>query len=317
MNEKDKKLLEFFDRQKARISGYLSSFFKKHHKKIVYSFDFVLIIVCIIAVVVAGNYTYHKIFDNQSSGDYSDLSSNSSSTDDASSSCSVLGLNLHGSVVTYIPDKYFDNTDSNKDIVASEKITHYIEEADKDENIKAILLEVDSNGGLPVAGEEIAHALRNTKKPSIAVIRQSGLSTAYWAASGATHIFASRNSDIGSIGVTASYLESVDKNKKDGYQYVQLSVGKYKDTGNPDKVLTDDEKALIMRDIKIVHQNFIEDVANYRNIPVSDVKKIADGSSVLGDKAKELKLIDEIGGLSDAKNYIESLIKEKPEICWQ
>jgi protease-4 len=82
-------------------------------------------------------------------------------------------------------------------------------------------------------------------------------------------------------------------------------------------VLTDDEKTLIMRDIKIVHQNFIDDVDKYRNISVSDVQKIADGSSVLGDKAKELKLIDEIGGLSDAKVYIENLIKEKPEICWQ
>src|SRR5574343_185879 len=316
MNEKDKKLLEFFDRQKARIGGYLSSFFKTHHKKIVYSFDFVLIVAGILALTVVGNYIYNKAFQSEgysSSGSLSD----SSNTDDASSSCSVLALNLHGSIVTYIPDKYFDNTDSNKDIVASEKITHYIEEADKDDNIKAILLEVDSNGGLPVAGEEIAHALRNTTKPSIAVIRQSGLSSAYWAASGASHIFASRNSDIGSIGVTASYLESVNKNKKDGYQYVQLSVGKYKDTGNPDKELTDDEKSLIMRDIKIVHQNFIDDVAKYRNISVSDVQKIADGSSVLGDKAKELKLIDEIGGLSDAKNYIENLIKEKPEICWQ
>ena len=316
MNEKDKRLLEFVERHKKRIADAVSAFFKKHHKKIIYGFDFVLIVAGILALTVAGNYIYNKAFQ---SGNYSsgESLSDSSSTDDASSSCSVLGLNLHGSVVTYIPDKYFDNTDSNKDIVASEKITHYIEEADKDDNIKAILLEVDSNGGLPVAGEEIAHALRNTKKPSIAVIRQSGLSTAYWAASGASHIFASRNSDIGSIGVTASYLESVDKNKKDGYQYVQLSVGKYKDTGNPDKLLTDDEKALIMRDIKIVHQNFIDDVAKYRNISVSDVQKIADGSSVLGDKAIELKLIDEIGGLSDAKNYIENLIKEKPEICWQ
>lgn len=319
MNEKDKKLLKFFDRQKARIGGYLSSFFKTHHKKIVYSFDFVLIIVCIVGVVVAGNYTYYKIFENQSSGDYnSSLSSDSSSNGDASSTnCSVLGLNLHGMVVTYIPDGYFDDNTANKDIVASEKITHYIQEANDDDKIKAILVEVDSSGGLPVAGEEIAHALKTAKKPSVVVIRQNGLSSAYWAASGAGHIFASRNSDIGSIGVTASYLDNVDKNLKNGSKYIQLSVGKYKDTGNPDKPLTDDEKALIMRDIKIVHQNFIDDVAKYRNIPVNDVQKIADGSSVLGDKAVELKLIDEIGGLSDAKNYIENLIKEKPEICWQ
>lgn len=317
MNNSDKNLLEFFDRQKARIGGYLSSFFKTHHKKIVYSFDFILIIIAILAVTVGGNYIYDNAFKSQPTSEFASDSSTSSDSSDASSSCSVLGLNLHGMIVTYIPDNYFDDTTVNKDIVASEKITHYIQEANDDDKIKAILLEVDSSGGLPVAGEEIAHALKNSKKPSVVVIRQSGLSSAYWAASGANYIFASRNSDIGSIGVTASYLESVDKNKKDGYQYVQLSVGKYKDTGNPDKLLTDDEKALIMRDIKIVHQNFIADVALNRNIPISDVQNIADGSSVLGSKAKELKLIDGIGDLSDAKNYIEDLIKEKPEICWE
>lgn len=319
MNDQDKRLLNFVERHKKRIADSISEFFKRHHKKVIYGFDFVLITIAILAITVAGNYIYNKAFqsnDYSSNNSISD-SSSSSGSDTTSSSCSVLGLNLHGTVVTYIPDNYFDDTTNNKDIVASEKITHYIEQADKDEKVKAILLEVDSNGGLPVAGEEIAHALRNTKKPSIVVIRQSGLSAAYWAASGASYIFASRNSDIGSIGVTASYLESVNKNIKDGYQYIQLSVGKYKDTGNPDKVLTADEKALIMRDIEIVHQNFIADVAKYRNIPVSDVQKIADGSSVLGDKAKELKLIDGIGDLSDAKNYIENIIKEKPEICWQ
>lgn len=316
MNDQDKKLLEFIERHKKRIANSVSVFLKKHHKKVIYGFDFILIMVGLVALTVAGNYTYFKIFNAQSSDNFSPSVTDSSQNDD-DSDCSVLGLNLHGTVVTYIPEDYFENSESNKDVVASEKITHYIEEANNDEKIKAILIEVDSSGGLPVAGEEIAHALKNSVKPSVVVIRQSGLSSAYWAASGARYIFASRNSDIGSIGVTASYLESVDKNKKDGYQYVQLSVGKYKDTGNPDKVLTDDEKALIMRDIKIVHQNFIADVAKYRNISESDVQRIADGSSVLGDKAKELKLIDEIGGLSDAKIYIENLIKEKPEICWQ
>lgn len=317
MNERDKKLLEFFDRQKLRISNYLLTFFKKHHKKIVYGFDFILLFIFIVAVVVVGNYTYHKIFEEKVLDDFSLSQSDSSDDEEAESNCSVLGLNLHGMIVTYIPEGYLDEPDSNKDIIASEKITHYIEEANDDDDIKAILLEIDSSGGLPVAGEEIAKALKNSKKPSVVVIRQSGLSTAYWAASGANYIFASKNSDIGSIGVTASYLENVNKNNKDGYKFIELSVGKYKDSGNPDRTLSDEEKELIMRDIKIVHQNFIEAISKNRNIPVDDIQKIADGSSVLGDKAKELKLIDDIGNLSDAKKYIEDLIKEKPEFCWE
>jgi protease-4 len=97
---------------------------------------------------------------------------------------------------------------------------------------------------------------------------------------------------------------------------VQLSSGKYKDAGDPDRPLTEEERQLFLRDIKIVHKNFIEDVAVNRDIPVADVQKIADGSSVLGDRAKELRLIDEIGGIREAEKYLESIIGEKPEVCW-
>ena len=234
------------------------------------------------------------------------------------SSCNVLGINLHGSLVTYIPmmksaDDPTQYLSEYGDAVGSESVVSSIWQANKDNTIKAIMLEVDSNGGSPVAGEEIANALKSSEKPTVAVIRQSGLSAAYWALTGAQQIFASRNSDIGSIGVTASYLQDINKTK----QYVQLSIGKYKDTGSPDKPITADEKVLLMRDIKIVYQNFIEDVANNRNIPLDQVKLIADGSSVLGDKAKSLNLIDQLGSWPEAEKYLEDKIGEKPVLCWQ
>jgi protease-4 len=203
------------------------------------------------------------------------------------------------------------------DAVGSEDIVSSILSADQDDTIKAILMEVDSTGGYPVAGEEIADALKKSTKPTVVVIRQSGLSAAYWASTGAKQIFASRNSDVGSIGVTSSYLDNVAKNQKDGNSYVQLSSGKYKDAGDPNKVLTEEEKQIFLRDIKITHENFIEAVAANRNIPADQVRAIADGSSVLGDKAKSLNLIDQIGGWSEAEGYIEQQIGEKPEICWQ
>jgi len=109
-----------------------------------------------------------------------------------------------------------------------------------------------------------------------------------------------------------SYLENVDDTKK----YVQLSSGKYKDAGDPDKPLTEDEKAVLLRDVKIVHENFIEAVAQNRNIPVEEVRKIADGSSVLGMTAISLKLIDEIGSWTEAEKYLEQQIGEKPVVCW-
>lgn len=230
--------------------------------------------------------------------------------------CSVIGINLHGTLLTYIPPKNENDTFEDTDVVSSEDVNYLIKQADADDSIKAIVLEVDSVGGLPVAGEEIANSLKNASKPTVGVIRSSGLSAAYWAVTGADRIFASKNSDVGSIGVTLSYLDNVGKNQKDGNAYVQLSSGKYKDAGNPDKPLTEEEKQLFMRDIKIIHENFVDDVAANRNVPVADIQKIADGSSVLGTQAKNLRLIDEIGGLPEVEKYLEGVIGERPEICW-
>ena len=230
--------------------------------------------------------------------------------------CSVVGINLHGMILTYIPPKNENDSFENTDVVASEEVSYLIKQANEDDTVKAIVLEVDSSGGLPVAGEEIANALKNSSKPTVGVIRSSGLSAAYWAVSGADHIFASKNSDVGSIGVTLSYLDNVGKNQKDGNAYVQLSSGKFKDAGDPDRPLTEEEKQLFLRDIKILHENFVADVAANRDIPVVDIQKIADGSSVLGDRAMALHLIDEIGGLPEVEKYLEGIIGERPEICW-
>lgn len=237
--------------------------------------------------------------------------------EDEYQSCNVLGINLHGMLATYIPAQgSADDPEEYQiqygDAVGSEDVVSSIWSANYDDSIKAILIEVDSGGGYPVAGEEIANALKESTKPTVVVIRQSGMSAAYWASTGANQIFASKNSDIGSIGVTASYLEEISKDKK----YIQLSSGKYKDTGSPEKPISEDEKALLMRDIKITHENFIEAVATNRNIPIEQVREIADGSSVLGERAKELKLIDQIGGWTEAENYIEQQIGEMPEVCW-
>ena len=222
--------------------------------------------------------------------------------------CSVLGINVHGTMLTYTPFEA-DGTDS---ISSSEDVVAAIRAAGEDDSLKAVLLEIDSPGGLPVAGEEIANALKELKKPSVAIIRQSGTSAAYWAATGAKYVIASKNSDVGSIGVTMSYLENIDATKK----YIQLSSGKYKDTGSPDKPISDEEKKLLLRDILVTHENFISEVATNRNIDIAQVRALADGSSVLGDKALELHLIDEIGSWSEGEKYLEQQIGKKPVVCW-
>lgn len=293
MNHSEKKALEFI---------------AKHRLK----FYTVGILLLFFILSLSSHYVYDAITGNETAYN----TDSSEYQDDDTSSCNVLGINLHGDLYTYIPESNDDDMLSEKDVVSSEDIMSSLLAADSDESIKAVILEVDSSGGYPVAGEEIANTIKSISKPVIAVIRQSGTSAAYWSIITADKIFASKNSDVGSIGVTISYLENVAKNEKDGLKYVQLSAGKYKDAGSPDKPLTEEEKALIVRDLKIVHENFIQDIADSRNIPIEKVRSIADGSSVLGSKAKELGLIDEIGGYLDAKKYVEEKIGETADVCW-
>lgn len=242
---------------------------------------------------------------------------NSSTYGVSEKNCNVAGINLHGTIMTYIPFHADGDANFDYDTVGSEDVLWSVNNANEDPNIKALIVEVDSYGGSPVAGEEISIALKNSAKPVFGFIRENGLSAAYWAISSADRIWASKNSNVGSIGVTQSYLSYSEKNKKEGYLYEQLSSGKFKDSGTPDLSLTKEEKDLFMRDINIVYQNFMEAVSNNRNILIEDVKKFSDGSAVLGDKAKELGMIDEIGGINEVEKYIEEKIGEKVEICWE
>lgn len=231
--------------------------------------------------------------------------------------CNVTGINLHGTLATYIPNHAEGDTLFNYDSVSSEDILWSIKQANNDPKIKAIVVEVDSSGGSPVAGEEIATVIKNSEKPVISFIRDIGASSAYWAISTSDKILASKNSEVGSIGITMSYISNSKKNEKDGLNYERLSSGKFKDSGSPDLPLTEEEREVFMRDIKIMYQNFIEAISSSRNIPIDKVESIADGSMVLGEKALELNLIDEIGGIGEVENILRQEIQEEPSICWE
>lgn len=231
--------------------------------------------------------------------------------------CNVIGIELRGGIYTYIPyDVDGNRLEGYEDTTTSEEVLIMLDEAEQANEIKAVLIEVDSFGGSPAGAEEIANAIKNIEKPVVAFIREAGLSAGYFSISPADYIFALKSSDVGSIGVTQSYVDYVDKNQKEGISFVQLSAGKFKDAGNPDKTLTQEEKNLFMRDVKIIYENFIKTISENRNIPIDKVRAIADGSSVLGEQAKELGLIDQIGDYKDAKIYLGEKIGEPVSICW-
>lgn len=265
----------------------------------------------LILIIVFGVLIGNSLYFSQA-----DQSQSSYESDDVPDDCTVVGINLHGNLLTYIPPHAENDSFFNYNSVASEDIIWKIKQANINPGIKAIILEVDSGGGSPIAGEEIANVVKNSAKPVVGYIREVGASSAYWAVSSATKIFASKNSNVGSIGITGSYLTNVEKNKKDGYEYQQIVSGKYKDSGTTNKLVTEDERIIFLRDVNIMYLNFMEDISENRNIPIEKVRSFSDGSTVLGEKAKSLGLIDEIGGIGEIESYLEKTFGEKPEICW-
>jgi len=228
-------------------------------------------------------------------------------------SCNVADITLYGGVV-YYPGEGL-NASSSGDQTAAEDVRRKIESADADPSVKAILLQIDSNGGDPVAGEDIAAALKHATKPTVALVADMGDSAAYWAATGADTIFASANSSLGDIGVTGSYLDQTRQDEENGLTFIPLTAGQYKDMGNPDAPLTPNERALIQRDLDITMQSFINTVAQNRNLSVASVTAIADGSSMLGQMALQDGLIDKIGNIYDVEDYLAGKIGEDVVLC--
>jgi|SRR3989338_2505473 len=220
---------------------------------------------------------------------------------------SIATIEIKGEIVPYFTDTYTSEESNNPDSQTSaEEIIYCIGKIQRENDVKAVTLEINSYGGSPVASQEIMDAIKGLNVPSVAVIREGAVSGAYLIASATNRIFASEISDVGGIGVTMSYLDYSGKNQEEGIAYQQLSSGKFKDAGDPDKPLTADEREILLRDLKISHDFFIKKVAQNRKLDIEKVKALADGSSMLGMAAKEKGLIDEIGGRQEAENWIDT-----------
>ena len=204
--------------------------------------------------------------------------------------------------------------DPSMGVTAANDIVAQIGQAERDPNVKGIVLQINSPGGTLPAGEMIAEALKVLTKPSVALIQDMGDSSAYLAASGADRIIASPYSDVGGIGVTNSFYDySLDDGK-----FIQISAGKYKDAGNPDKPLTAEERRLFQKNVDEAYKVMIEQIAENRGLSTTTVKELADGFGVTGSMAIEPKLVDELGGEEESRSWFRGQLGEgsNPVLCY-
>jgi len=195
--------------------------------------------------------------------------------------------------------------------VDSDDVLELIQEAENNKGIDAILLEINSPGGSPVASEEIANAVKESSKLSIALIRDIGASGAYWIASAADVVIASPASLTGSIGVTASYLEFTGLMEKYGIGYEEIKSGEYKELGSPFRTLTEKEKDIFQEKIDELHEYFVKSIRENRKLNDNQTKEVSTAMFYLGSEAKQLGLVDVLGGRKEAEEIIKARLVVK------
>ena len=200
-------------------------------------------------------------------------------------------------------------------IMSAEAILKEIEKAQKDKNIKGVLLNVDSPGGAVPPSIEIAYAIKELKKHKPVVAYASGVmaSGSYYGSIYANKIIANPGSIVGSIGVIMESANVEELMKTIGIKTQIVKQGTYKEAGTPTREWTPEERAELETLTKDTYELFISDVAEARGLDITKAKEFADAHIFSAKRAKAAGLIDEIGVKSSAKATVAKLAKvERP-----
>lgn len=203
----------------------------------------------------------------------------------------------------------------------SEEICQNIHSAVEDNNVRAIVLRVNSGGGSPSAAQEIAIEIEKAQKQGVPVIVSMGdlaASAAYYISAPADYIFANPSTNTGSIGVIWTFENMSGFYQNEGIDYYVSKSGEFKDMGGTWRGLTDEEKEYADEVVMESYEEFVTQVAEGRNISRSEVKKLADGRIYTGSRAKDLGLVDDFGNLYDAIDKAAELggVQGKPKVVY-
>ncbi|MFH1437458.1 MAG: signal peptide peptidase SppA [Pseudomonadota bacterium] len=186
-----------------------------------------------------------------------------------------------------------------------------IERFRKNKLVKGIILRVNSPGGTVAASQEILAAIKQAKKDGKKIFVSMGdlaASGGYYIACHADRIYADPGTLTGSIGVLIGNLNLTELAKKIGVNMNYIKSGEHKDILSPWRDMSEEEKQLLQETVMDVYEQFVEEVSTGRSIPIDQVKPLADGRIFTGRQAKELKLVDEIGGFQDALKDLAKLV---------
>jgi signal peptide peptidase SppA len=177
-----------------------------------------------------------------------------------------------------------------------EEIKRDLQAAIQDPAVEKIVLDIDSPGGSVDGVAEFSdfiYSLRNIK-PIITFGDGQMASAAYFIGSAAGEVYASKSSEVGSIGVYAVINDWSVANHIEGIKTKIIKAGKYKAVGHPDKPMTEEDEQVIQREVNKHYDLFTQAVMRNRGISIEEVKNVATGEIWIGEEAVEMGLIDEV-----------------------
>ena len=217
-----------------------------------------------------------------------------------------------------IPVRGFIGFDSNDGLFSSGSsstaiLLNSISRATTDDDVDAIILDVDSGGGGITASDIIYRALTQFKSSRsdrviVVLMRDVAASGAYYVSLPADQIIAHPTTITGSIGVLMQTMNLKGLEEKIGIKGVTIKSGKNKDLLNPFEEVSDDHRAILQGIVDELQDRFVELVAENRDLTTDYVEVLADGKIYTANRAKELGLIDSIGYWDDAVDSVKSLL---------
>ena len=199
-----------------------------------------------------------------------------------------------------------------QEIVSSESIVRQFKKYRENSSVKGIVFRVESPGGGVAASQEIYEEVKKTResgKPVVVSMGAVAASGGYYVSCGASKIMANPGTVTGSIGVISQFMNFNQLMGKIGVGSTTVKSGKFKDTGNPYREMTEEEKKYFQETIDDVYQQFLLVVETERKLSHDAAKRLADGRIFTGRKAFAAGLVDTLGTYEDAVSLAAHLAR--------
>ncbi len=196
--------------------------------------------------------------------------------------------------------------------IVGQKVSKDLLKLAEDESVKAVVLRVNSGGGSAYASEQIWHAIEKVKAKKPVVVSMGGMAASggYYISSGANWIVAEPMTLTGSIGIFGMFPIAKELlNEKLGIHYHTVKTNEFSDFGDFSREMSEGEKQMLQGYVNRGYELFTQRCAMGRNVSQDSIKQIGEGRVWTGEHAKQIGLVDELGGLSAAMEKAKKLAK--------